>query len=146
MGEKTPKGKKRKPVNRPEVAPDSAFSNETESINTLDSSLAESLVRSHAELCAVLRLAGRQILRLDGDRESLEKIRQTLKKAEALRRLWRSPERKDPAIPVPVEAPAPEETVAPENVEEKPERKRAGRLTRPHPHRILRFPPGGSSR
>jgi len=151
MGEKTPKGKKRGPVNRPEfttesVTLESQHCDATESTSFLDSPLAESLLRSHVELCTALRLAGRQILRLHGDQESLDKIRQALKKAEGLRKFWRNPEWAETAIPdSPAEASA-EPVFASDGQTQSPTRKRPGRLSRPHPHRVLRFPSGESSR
>jgi hypothetical protein len=46
-------------------------------------SVVDQLVRSHAELRTALRLAGRQILRLQRqDQNLLEKIRETLKRAD----------------------------------------------------------------
>jgi hypothetical protein len=49
----------------------------------LASSVVDQLVRSHAELRTALRLAGRQILRLQRqDQSLLEKIRDTLKRAD----------------------------------------------------------------
>ncbi len=50
-------------------------------------SLMDRLFQSHAELCVVLRLAGRQLLRVEkqGD-ESLDKIRKVLKRADHVRK------------------------------------------------------------
>jgi hypothetical protein len=50
--------------------------------------IIDQLLRSHAELCATLRVAGRQILRFEqpGD-ESLEKVREVLKRAENIRKV-----------------------------------------------------------
>jgi hypothetical protein len=56
-----------------------------------DISLLDQLFRSHVELCEVLRLAGRQMLRFEqqGD-DPLEKIRAALKRAEHVRKAMES--------------------------------------------------------
>src|ERR1700678_3071557 len=52
-------------------------------------SLMDSLFQSHAELCTALRLAGRQLLRVeDPGAESLEKIRNVLKRAANVRKAF----------------------------------------------------------
>lgn len=145
MGEKTPKGKKRSRVNHPEVTPASEGREAIESTSPVDSSIMESLMRSHAELCTALRLAGRQIMRLHGDQEALNKIRHALNKAEMLRKVWKNPERTDIIIPASF-AEASTEPFTSGDQAPNPERKRPGRLSRPHPHRVLRFPSGDSSR
>jgi hypothetical protein len=50
-------------------------------------SLMDNLFQSHAELCSALRLAGRQLLRVEQPgAESLEKIRTVLKRAANVRK------------------------------------------------------------
>jgi hypothetical protein len=52
----------------------------------------DQLLRSHAELCATLRLAGRQMLQFEkqGD-ESLDRIRKVLRRADNVRKALPSP-------------------------------------------------------
>lgn len=57
--------------------------------------LIDQLFQSHAELCATLRSAGRQILRLEKEDEgpiSLEKIRKVLKHADHIREMLGGPD------------------------------------------------------
>jgi hypothetical protein len=145
MGEKTLKGKKRDPVNRLELALESRQDESTECTTVLDSFHVESLVRSHAELCTALRLAGRQILRLNGDPESLDRIRQVLKNAEELRKPGKDPERAETVIPTPPPEANTETAAATSQTKDAHTRRPGRRLSRPHPHRILRFPTGDSS-
>ena len=53
--------------------------------------LMDQLVRSHTELCSTLRLVGRQLLRFEhqGD-ESLEKVREILKRGDNIRKALQS--------------------------------------------------------
>lgn len=52
-------------------------------------SLMDNLFQSHAELCTALRLAGRQLLRVEQPgAESLEKIRTVLKRAANVRKAF----------------------------------------------------------
>ena len=55
--------------------------------------LVDQLFQSHAELCTMLRSAGRQILRFENeDGGSLEKIRRVLKRADHIRQTLRGPD------------------------------------------------------
>lgn len=141
MGDKPPKGEKRKRVKR-QVVPETLFRDATELPIPVDSSMVDILLRSHLELCTALRSAGRQIMRLRGDPEALAKIRQALNKAEALRSMWRTPERTETVVPVPSADATSEPAATEETRSNKPERKRPGRLSRPHAYRVLRFPSG----
>lgn len=148
MGEKPPKEKKRSRVKRTELTAELAtestydVTDAIESTTPEHSSLTNSLMQSHAELCAALRLAGRQILRLRGDQESLNKIRQALNKAEALRKIWKNPELAEAVNPAATAKSSTEPFATPSGEAQNPERKRPGRLSRPHAHRVLRFPSG----
>jgi hypothetical protein len=56
-------------------------------------SLMDQLSRSHAELCAALRLVGRQMLRFEKQADgSLEKVREVLKRADHIRKALQSPD------------------------------------------------------
>lgn len=56
-------------------------------------SLVDQLSRSHAELCAALRLVGRQLLRFENQADgSLEKVREVLKRADHIRKALQSPD------------------------------------------------------
>ena len=147
MGKRSRKGRKQDIVNRRlDVAPEAPYRDPSEATEPVDSSLAENLLQSHAELCAALRLAGRQILRLKGDQESLNRIRQALKNAETLRRMLKNPERTEADIPALSAEASIEPVVDAATQVANPDRKRPGRLTRPHPHRVLRFPSGEGAR
>ena len=55
--------------------------------------LMDRLVRSHTELCAALRLAGRQMLRFETQNDgSLERIRKVLKHADNMSKVLEMPE------------------------------------------------------
>jgi hypothetical protein len=146
MGNRPRKGRKQRIVNRPDIAPEAPYRDPSEATKPVDLSLTENLLRSHAELCAALRLAGRQILRLKGDQESLNRIRQALKNAETLRSMWKNPERTEAVIPASPAETGTEPVATEASQAANPDRKRPGRLTRPHPHRVLRFPSGDGSR
>lgn len=85
MGKRSSKrGKAGRAVDRPqETDPKYPFSGtKDKSILTL----MDRLFHSHTELCSVLRLAGRQLLRAENQNdESLEKIRNVLKRADNVR-------------------------------------------------------------
>jgi hypothetical protein len=56
-------------------------------------SLMDQLSRSHAELCATLRLVGRQMLPFEKQADgSLEKVREVLKRADNIRKALQSPD------------------------------------------------------
>lgn len=56
-------------------------------------SLMDQLARSHAELCATLRLVGRQMLRFEKQTDgSLQKVREVLKRADHIRKALQSPD------------------------------------------------------
>jgi hypothetical protein len=139
MGERPPRRRKQGQVNSPEAAHDRPCD------EPADSATFENLLRSHSELCAILRLAGRQILRLGGDDESLERIRQTLKSAETLRRAWKNPDQTATDLPS-VPGMLGSEHASAASEARNTDHPRTGRLSRPHAHRVLRFPTGGSSR
>ena len=88
MGKRSSKRRKQVPATRPgEVQPNCPYCGTPEGEKAA-LPLIDQLLRSHAELCATLRLAGRQILRFEqpGD-ESLEKVREVLKRAENIRKV-----------------------------------------------------------
>ena len=113
----------------------------------------DQLFRSHAELSAALRLAGRQILQFEqhGD-ESLERIRKVLRRAENVRKMLQSPNESPEGLKnveqdkLEADAPAPAPEHSPDKaVNEAPSRKsvqsrthRARSLTL----RIIKFPTG----
>jgi hypothetical protein len=119
-----------------------------------DPTLVLRLIESHTELCNALRLAGREILRLDnGDSESLQRIRDSLKKAESMRTAFRN------AYPLPratsskarkMPKKSGQRAMTGTSVSELSDQevshvrggssKRSHHLTRPNSHRILKFP------
>lgn len=117
------------PKSRPEPGEDFSYE------EWASSSSLRSLLRSHAELCSVLRSAGRQISRLEGDVNFLSKVRETIRNAEVLRKSWKSPGRPSlavgPELPQEIYALSPTQTVA---------RKGSRRMTRPRRQRVLKFP------
>jgi len=114
----------------------------------------DQLVRSHTELCAALRLAGRQMLRFETQGDgSLERIRKVLKRADNIRKVLEIPDESREAVKnlrnieeIVVEAPAPAAERSPDQVvDDGSNRKsvqRRTRLTRPHSLRVVRFPTG----
>ena len=114
-------------------------------------SFMDQLFRSHAELCAALRLAGRQMSGFEKQGgESLEKIRKVLKRADNIRKVLKMP---DETLDGPkklydlvVDAPSPFAAYSSEEpMNDGPTRKgaqRKSRLTRPHSQYLLRFPSG----
>jgi lysyl-tRNA synthetase class II len=109
------------------------------------------LFQSHVELCAALRMAGRQILRFDRqDDQSLGKIREALKRADIIRETLRiaheSPEALENTFESPVATPTPDpEFTSDQATNDVPIRKshqRKVRLTHPRSLRIVRFPAG----
>jgi len=117
-------------------------------------SLMDQLVRSHIELCAALRLAGRQVLRFGAQSdESLERIRKVLKRADNLRQVLKIADESPEAVKnlrnideLVVEAPTSAAERSPDQgIEDSPMRKivqRRTRLTRPNSLRVVRFPTG----
>jgi hypothetical protein len=115
-------------------------------------SLMDSLLHSHAELCATLRLAGRRLLSFEkpGD-GSLESIRKVLKRADHLRKALNSPNELPETLNNGDELVADTSTSPSEHsddsaVNDGPIRKsvqRRSRLVRPRAQRVLRFPTGG---
>ena len=112
-------------------------------------SLLDQIVRSHAELSTVLRWAGRQILRFEHpDHQALEKMRDTLKRAENIRRtLSVSADFAQDMKRVKHPLAADETAVAPTEVgqatDDEPVQEampKRTRLTRPRSLQILRFP------
>ena len=111
----------------------------------------DQLFRSHTELCATLRLAGRQMLQFEQQPNgSLETIRKVLKRADNLRKALQNteelPEAPQPAEDLVVDAqnPVPEFSVE-KIVNEVPRRKgvqKKARLARPRSLRIISFPNG----
>jgi hypothetical protein len=112
--------------------------------------LMDQLFRSHTELCATLRLAGRQMLQFEQQPEgSLETIRKVLKRADNLRKALQNTEEL-PEAPQPAEElvvaqnPVPEFSVE-KIVNEGPRRKgvqKRTRFARPRSLRIISFPNG----
>ncbi len=117
-------------------------------------SLMDQLFRSHTELCAALRLAGRQMLRLEQQGDgSLERIRKALKRADNVRKMLEIPDESRAAIKnlknideIVVEAPPSAAECSPDQgIENSPMRKnvqKRTRLTRPNSLRVVRFPTG----
>jgi hypothetical protein len=114
-------------------------------------SLMDQLFRSHVELCAALRSAGRQILRLENqDDQSLRKVRGVLKRADNIRRALIDPNDLPEALNNTYELVVDATTRVDENgidqaKNDAPIRKsaqRRSRLIRPHSLRIVRFPTG----
>jgi hypothetical protein len=109
-------------------------------------SLMDRLFQSHAELCTALRLAGRQLLRVEEQgAEPLEKIRKVLKRADhvrkALIRLNEWPETLDQMHQSVVASAA--EYSADEGAEDVPIRKSAQKGNSPsrgQSSRVIRFP------
>ncbi len=114
----------------------------------------DQLFRSHTELCAALRLAGRQMLRLEQQGDgSLERIRKALKRADNVRKMLEIPDESRAAIKnlknideIVVEAPPSAAECSPDQgIENSPMRKnvqKRTRLTRPNSLRVVRFPTG----
>lgn len=114
-------------------------------------SLMDQLIRSHSELCATLRLAGRQILQsgTQGNRP-LDEIRKVLKRADNIRKALKHPSELPEASnasaedEIVVDAPMLAAEFSPEQlVNEGPVRKRVQRktrLARPRSLRLIRFP------
>lgn len=88
MGKRSSKRRKHVPATRPgEVQPNCPYCGTPEGEKAA-LPLIDQLLRSHAELCATLRVAGRQILRFEQPSdESLEKVREVLKRAENIRKV-----------------------------------------------------------
>lgn len=111
--------------------------------------LMDQLFRSHTELCATLRLAGRQMLQFEPHAdESLETIRKVLKRADNLRKALQNAEQLPAAVqPVDaeelvVDAQSPASDVE-KIVNEAPRRKGVQKrtpLARPRSLRIVSFP------
>jgi hypothetical protein len=140
VARETSRGRKKRPVSHPESYAESLYGESPEFPKTGHEPFTEGLLRSHAELCAALRLAGRQILRLEGDKESLNRIRVALKNAEQLRKSWRTVDQPEaPAAAAPEELNS-EPVVAAAGELPTPSRVRAARLSRPRLYRVLTFP------
>ena len=108
-------------------------------------SFMDQLLRSHAELCQALRLTGRQMLRFEKqDDESLERIRQVLKRADNMRKMLQNPDESTGALNAMAQnqliMDAPRQTLKDSPVHGSA--KRRSRLTRPRSPRIIRFPAG----
>lgn len=117
--------------------------------SALSLSLMDQLFRSHTELCAALRLAGRQMSGLEKQSaESLETIRKVLRRAgnirNALKRPDELPDGPKNVYDLVVDAPSPVAAyTAEETIDERPTRKavpRKNRLMRPRSQYVLRFP------
>ena len=111
-------------------------------------SILENLVQSQAELCLVLRLAGRQLLPFaKQDDQTLERIRKALKRAENIRKTVGSPEepqRDADELSAATETPA-SGYIPDLPLDDAPIRKSAqkkSRLTRPYSLAVLKFPTG----
>jgi len=112
-------------------------------------SLTDQLFRSHAELCTALRLAGRLLLAFEKqDHQSLQKIREVLKRADNIRKSLgiadEMPEAPRNTYEFVADPPTPEYDDD-QAMQDGPIRKRTQRrtrLTRPYPLRILKFPTG----
>jgi hypothetical protein len=108
----------------------------------------ESLVHSHVELCAALRLIGRQLLNFEKqDSYLLNKVREVLKQAENVRRTLDIPNvsgEPDNSLDEPAAPPITpsEDGIVPKTIDNQPRSgvQRKGRLTRPRSLRILKFP------
>jgi hypothetical protein len=114
----------------------------------------DQLVLSHTELCAALRLAGRQMLRFSTQRDgSLERIRKVLKRADNLRKVLEIPDESREALQnlknideIAVEGPTsaaecnPDQGLADSAIRNSVQRR--SRLTRPNSMRVVRFPTG----
>jgi hypothetical protein len=112
-------------------------------------SLMDQLFRSHVELCAGLRLAGRQILRFENqDDQSLRKIRGVLKRADNIRKALIGPNDLPEALNNTYELGVEPTTPVSEfssHQNDGPVRKsgqKRSRLIRPNSLRIVRFPTG----
>lgn len=125
---------------------------------TLDSeqsalSLVDTLYRSQTELCATLRLVGRQLLQFEEQDDGLlDKVRDVLKRAENIQQTVRSESVLSDALiepalygsgleaetPIRVSAYSPAQ-VSGEGMMPKPGQRRS-RLQRPHALRIIKFP------
>jgi hypothetical protein len=115
---------------------------EKETLSALDA-----LLRSHLELCAILRSVGRRMLRSENeDNVPSDRLRKALRRAENIQHMLKSPE----AHPKGVEGseatdysaswqgreePLTDEATAPNDFQ------RRTRLTRPRSLRIVRLPP-----
>ena len=116
-------------------------------------SLMDQLFRSHAELSAALRLAGRQILQFEqhGD-ESLERIRKVLRRAENVRKMLQSPNESPEGLKnveqdkLEADAPAPAPEHSPDKAVNEAQVRKSVRRKPVHPRqrslRIIRFPIG----
>jgi len=114
-------------------------------------SFMDQLFRSHAELCAALRLAGRQMSGLEKQsHESLERIRKVLKRADNIRKALKRPDEMldGPRVvyDLVADAPSPFRAYSSEEpMDDDPARKgdqRKSRLIRPHSQYVVRFPAG----
>jgi hypothetical protein len=142
MGKRSSKRRKHVPATRQgEVQPNCPYCGTPEGEKAA-LPIIDQLLRSHAELCAALRVAGRQILRFEqpGD-ESLEKVREVLKRAENIRKVLET----RGALPeIPAEAAS--ELSAEPAMSDPPMRKPApnkAHLDRPVSLRLIRFPKKG---
>lgn len=118
-------------------------------------SLVDELCRSQTELCATLRLAGRQLLQFEKQGDGLlDKVREVLKRAENIQKTMRSESDLSEALSVAAvfgsglavetSMPASESEYSPdqatsEDMLPKTGRRRS-RLQRPHALRIIKFP------
>lgn len=118
----------------------------TTNIEKVTLSLMDQLIRSHAELSAALRWAGRQMLRFERhDHHSLERVRGPLRRAENVRRTLSIPNEL-PEDPSDInDPPADTQAVYSDgnlHVDGPPNKilQSKGRLSRSHDRRVLRFP------
>ena len=116
-------------------------------------SLVDELYRSQTELCATLRLVGRQLLHFEQQGDGLlDKAREVLKRAEHIQKTVRSESVLSEALSLDalygngfaVEAPTPDseystEQATGEDMLPKTGRRRS-RLQRPHALRVIKFP------
>jgi hypothetical protein len=105
MGKKLSKRRKEiRVVTKPgDVAPPCPYCGTTHSAKYA-LSLKDQLFQSHAELSAVLRLAGRQMLRFEMQgHESLERIRKALRRADNIREALESSDQPPNAAKTPYE-------------------------------------------
>jgi hypothetical protein len=115
----------------------------TTNLENPDLSLIDQLVRSHAELSAALRWTGRQMLRFEHhDHDALEKIRETLRRAENIRRTLSTSADSPPDL-----KPTEESRVNPQAVVSQcsdqrnfKSTQRKTRLSRAHSLRVIKFP------
>lgn len=119
----------------------------TSNAEQLASSVLNDLFLSHAELCTALRLVGRQMLQFGKrDDQSLDKMRQVLKRAENIRKTLNiSNEPLKNADELLHDQTTPVSGSPSATPKEGPARKgarRTSRLTRSRSFGLLRFPPG----